>query len=590
MYIKGEDNSVADALSRIPVDSLCISESSMAAQQSALPIFHDASMDGKIASVFITKDNTLLHNICTLLSSSPPHSSPSSTMLSITADTKLLTDIKEGYLNDPFILSLQTASPGISFISQRNGFWFIGDRLIIPNVTHIREALFFLAHDALGHFGADKLYAALRSSYYWPNMRKHLEQAYVPSCTECQQNKSRTSKPIGPLHPLPIPEQRGDSVAIDFIGPLPTDHGFDTIITFTDRLNSDIQIVPSTTNLSAEQLADIFFDRWYCENGLPLEIISDRDKLFISKFWKHLHKLTGVKIKMSTSYHPQTDGTSERSNKTVIPAIRFHVERNQQGWVRALPRVQFNIMSTVNKSTGFTPFQLRLGRTPRIIPPLLPKSVTDSVETPPAIAARTIIERLEHDVWEAQDNMIKAKISQAHHANKTRSMEFPFHVGQRVRLSTLHRRREYKSKDQTRVVKFMPRFDGPYEILKINPTHSTVTLNLPRSPDVFPVFHTSEVMPFIENNSTLFPSRTMHTPEPINVNDQLEHYIEKIIDERKSRGRGDTRYLVRWVGQGPEHDLWLPRKEIEDCEALDIWLKSNTPNSSTKTTKKSRGG
>jgi hypothetical protein len=97
-------------------------------------------------------------------------------------------------------------------------------------------------------------------------------------------------------------------------------------------------------------------------------------------------------------------------------------------------------------------------------------------------------------------------------------------------------------------------------------------------------------MPFIENNSTLFPSRTMHTPEPINVNDQLEHYIEKIIDERKSRGRGDTRYLVRWVGQGPEHDLWLPRKEIEDCEALDIWLKSNTPNSSTKTTKKSRGG
>ena len=107
-------------------------------------------------------------------------------------------------------------------------------------------------------------------------MRKHLEDAYVPSCPECQHNKSRSNKPFGPLHPLPIPEQQGDSVAIDFIGPLPLDNGFNSIITFTDRLNSDLQIVPTTTTLTAEGLADIFFDKWYCENGLPLEIISDR--------------------------------------------------------------------------------------------------------------------------------------------------------------------------------------------------------------------------------------------------------------------------------------------------------------------------
>lgn len=186
----------------------------------------------------------------------------------------------------------------------------------------------------LGHFGAEKSYETLRHSYYWPNMRKHLETAYVPSCPDCQRNKSRTNKPFGPLHPLPIPEQRGDSFAIDFIGPLPKDKGFDSIITITDRLNSDIQIIPTTVNLTAEKLANLFFDKWYCENGLPLEIISDRDKLFISRFWTHLHKLTGVQIKMSTAYHPETDGSSERSNKIVIQAIRFHVEHNQTGWVR----------------------------------------------------------------------------------------------------------------------------------------------------------------------------------------------------------------------------------------------------------------
>ena len=188
-------------------------------------------------------------------------------------------------------------------------------------------------------------------------MQKHLEQYYIPSCPGCQQNKSSTSSPIGPLHPLPIPKQQGDSVAINFIGPLPPDGIYDSIITFTDHLGLDLQIVLTQKTLMVKQLAELFFDHWYCKNGLPLETISDQDKLFISKFWKALHNLTGVKLKMSTSYHPETDGSSERSNKTVIQAIHFHVERNQKGWVQALPRVQFNIMNTVNKSTGFSPFQ-----------------------------------------------------------------------------------------------------------------------------------------------------------------------------------------------------------------------------------------
>lgn len=202
-------------------------------------------------------------------------------------------------------MSLQLASSGMKSVTLRDGFWFIGQRFVIPKVTHIREALFHLAHNALGHFGTDKSYAALCNSYYWPNMSKELEKYYVPSCVSCQCNKSTTTKPIGPLHPLPIPEQQGDSVGIDFIGPLPKDGEFDCIVTFTDRLGSNIQIVPTSINLTAEQLADVFFDKWYCENGLLLEIISDCDKLFISQFWKALHKLMGVKMKMSTAYHPK---------------------------------------------------------------------------------------------------------------------------------------------------------------------------------------------------------------------------------------------------------------------------------------------
>ena len=126
---------------------------------------------------------------------------------------------------------------------------------------------------------------------------------------------------------------------MDFIGPLPSDEGHDCILTITDRLGSDVRVIPTSIKLNAQQLAVLFFDNWYCENGLPTEIISDRDKLFMAKFWRHLCLLTGIKHKASSSFHPQSNGASEKTNKTINQCIRFHVERNQKGWVRALPRI-----------------------------------------------------------------------------------------------------------------------------------------------------------------------------------------------------------------------------------------------------------
>ena len=353
---------------------------------------------------------------------------------------------------------------------------------------------------------------------------------------------------------------------------IPEDKGFDYILTITDRLGSDLQIIPTTTNITAEELAEIFFDKWYCENGLPMDIVSDRDKLFMSKFWKALLKLTGVKLKVSTAYHPETDGSSERSNKTVIQSLRFHVDRNQSGWIRALPRIRFNIMNTVNKSTGFTPFQLRFGRSPRILPPFVQVPPTDnhSSTNNAAETALEVVNHLKFDVMEAQDNLLRAKISQASQVNKTRTLTFPFHVGDRVRLSTRNRRHEFKAAGDKRVAKFMARHTGPFRITEIDEEHSTVTLDLPNSANFYPVFHTSEVIPFIENDDDLFPSRARHKPSPVVIEGAEEHFVDCIVAARR-RGRG-WQYLVRWQGEGSEGDVWLPQREIEDCEALDNWL------------------
>jgi len=275
-------------------------------------------------------------------------------------------------------------------------------------------------------------------------MRRDLEKVYIPSCTDCLRNKSATRKPTGPLHSLPIPDDRGDSVAMDFIGPLPHDEEFDCILSMTDCLGSDVRIIPTRIDITAEELAILFFNHWYCENVLPKEIISDRDKLFVSKFWRALRKLTGVKLKLSSVYHPKTDGSSERSNKTINQCIRYHVRHNQKGWVHALPRIHFDIMNSVNASTGFSNFQIHLSLSPRLIPPIVPASLVSPVSNnSDAMHAKEVIKMIQTDVTEAKDNLIQAKVFQTFYANQNRSPKIPFKIGDKVMLSTLHRRQEF---------------------------------------------------------------------------------------------------------------------------------------------------
>lgn len=274
-YIRGEDNTVADALSRefppSPAPSSCAA---------------------------VLADKPQVPNIV-------------APVLAISADEAFVELIKNGYPNDPWCMKLLDKGIGLAGVSRRSGLLYVGDRLVVPRVPLVREALFQMAHDALGHFGGAKSYLGLRDSFYWPNMKRDLEEAYIPGCVPCQKNKSPTCKPVGPLHSLPVPDSRFSCVALDFVGPLPEDDGFDYLLTITDRLGADIRLIPCHKDISAERCAALFFEHWYCENGLPLEIISDRDKLFVSKFWSSLHALTGIKVKLSSSFHPQTDGSSE---------------------------------------------------------------------------------------------------------------------------------------------------------------------------------------------------------------------------------------------------------------------------------------
>ena len=179
-----------------------------------------------------------------------------------------------------------------------------------------------------------------------------------------------------------------------------------------------------------------------------------------------------------------------------------------KGWVHTLPKVQFDIMYITNVSTSFTPFQLHFRKVPCMLPPI----ILQNQENIQSQTANELIMWMQLIKLEAQDNLLTVKIQQAHQENMHRQLTFPFKVGDRVVLSMANRQWVYKSGDSPCVPKFMPCFNGPYPIISINKPHSTVTLALLAQSHQFPVFHTSKVKLFWENNDNLFPTHALHPP------------------------------------------------------------------------------
>jgi hypothetical protein len=186
-------------------------------------------------------------------------------------------------------------------------------------------------------------------------------------------------------------------------------------------------------------------------------------------------------------------------------------------------------MNTINKSTGFSPFQVQLGHVPRILPPL---TSTTGLMEPSDLSAAEVIQKIHTDTLKAKDNLNRAKISQDIQSNKTRTLTFSFKIGDHVRLSTLHRRHKFKGSRERRVAKFMPIFDGPFKIIGMNKAMSTVKLELLLNSKTHLVFHTSLVLLFKENDPNLFPRCKFAKPQPIiNKTGYQEYFVKDIIDE-----------------------------------------------------------
>ena len=170
------------------------------------------------------------------------------------------------------------------------------------------------------------------------------------------------TKQYGKNHPLPIPAGPWQFVAMDFLINLPSsalnDRKYNSLMVVTDLFAKMVHLIPTMTNVMAERVAKLYYDNIYRLHGLPRGIVSDRDTKFNGAFWRTLQKMVGTDLLMSTTAHPETDGQSERSNRTLLQILRHFVNTNGSDWAQHLSTVEFAINSAVSSSTDQAPLKL----------------------------------------------------------------------------------------------------------------------------------------------------------------------------------------------------------------------------------------
>lgn len=375
---------------------------------------------------------------------------------------------------------------------------------------------------------------------------------YVASCPCCQLVKPSNQKPWGELLPLDVPSGPWESVGMDFIVQLPkTPRGHTAILTVVDRLTKAAHFIPCNDSITARQTARLFFDNVFRLHGMPRSIVSDRDPRFTSQFWQVFTELVGMQCRMSTAFHPQTDGLTERTHRTLEDMLRSFAGDRQEEWDELLTAAEFAYNNSVQQSTGFTPFFLQYGRHP-VDPAALDAGAIVPKSASPA--ADAFVVELQRAFVQARANLGKAQERQKRTAD-LRRLAASLKVGDLVKLSVDHLHLEGR-----RSRKLTERYIGPFKVLDIvGERSSAVRLDLPPEMKIHPVVNVSRLRPWREDPR--FIGRPVRNPPPIaEVDGTAAYEVEAFMAHRMRRGQQEL--LVRWMGYGPEFDQWIAVKQL----------------------------
>ncbi|KAA0055700.1 Ty3/gypsy retrotransposon protein [Cucumis melo var. makuwa] len=414
-------------------------------------------------------------------------------------------------------------------------------RLVIPNKSTLIPTILHTYHDSVfgGHSGFLRTYKRLTGEIYWKGMKKDIMR-YCEECAICQRNKSSALSPAGLLMPLEIPDAIWSDISMDFIEGLPKSKGWDVIFVVVDRLSKYGHFLLLKHPFSAKMVAETFVKEVVRLHGYPRSIVSDRDKVFLSHFWKELFRLAGTKLNRSSSYHPQSDGQTEVVNKSIETYLRCFCGEKPAEWSQWLHWAEYWYNTTYHSSIGITPFQAVYGRLP---PPLI---YYGDMETPNSTLDQQLKDRditlgaLKEHLKLAQERMKK------HADNKRREVEFQ--EGDMVFLKL----RPYRqtSLRKKRNEKLSPKFFGPYRVLE-RIGKVAYKLELPAAAAIHPVFHVSQLKKAVGKGETVQPLNPY-----MNANHEWITRPEEVYSYRKNPATKEWEALISWKGLPPHEATW----------------------------------
>ena len=481
-------------------------------------------------------------------------------------DRAVLMDIKNGYLKDPLCSKVLAnvghhknfkITDGLLYTHNRAGDSVLCIPSVIQGKRRLTEVAIAQAHEVLGHFGPQKTAEYIRRHYWWPRIGQDVEQ-YCKTCPICQTTKSSTQRVPGLLHSLPIPTRPWGLIAMDFVGPFPESGGYDYLWVVICRLTSMVHLVPIKTTTTASELAWLYVREIVCLHGLAETIVSDRDSKFTSKFWHEMHKLLRTKLLMSTSFHPQMDGTSERAIRSIAQILRVKVCPDQRDWSEQIPMVEFALNSAISGSSGFAPFELNYGYTPSVNPGIV-------LEPSTVPGVKYFVTRALQNLADAHDAIIESRVRQMHHANRRQREDDSFAVGDLVYVSSAD-----LSLPKGRAVKLLPKYVGPFKVLNAQTSTSTYEIELPaqlRARNLHNRFHQSKIRPYHANDDALFPHREAHRYYDFGTPDEQEWLVDEILAHKWDKNQ--LSFQVHWnMGD----TTWEPLAVCNDLQALDEYL------------------
>ena len=386
-------------------------------------------------------------------------------------------------------------------VSDGSSEWTVGSngevrfrsRLCVPDNDDLKREVLDEAHRSryTVHPGSTKMYKDLKRQFWWSGMKKDVA-VYVSRCLTCQQVKAEHKRPAGMLKPLSIPMWKWEQISMDFVAGLPkTRLGHDAVWVIVDRLTKSAHFLPVSMTYSVDALCKIYVKEIVKLHGVPLSIVSDRDARFTSNFWKGFQRAMGTTLDMSTAFHPQTDGQTERVNQVMEDMLRACVLDFKGSWEEHLPLIEFAYNNSYHSSTGMAPYEALYGRPCRS--PVCWAEVGDKELLGPQIVQETT-----EKITIIRDRIRTAQSRQKSYADlKRRTLEFA--VGDFVFLKVSPMKgvvRFGKKKG-----KLSPRFVGPFEIIE-RVGDLAYRLALPPSlSGVHNVFHVSMLRRYIQDES-----------------------------------------------------------------------------------------